>query len=397
MLGGSVAGTQVSERTALQVAAVYGSIGVISDAVTTLPVELVSSKDAAKRKVLPPSPLVTEPYAEISRMDWWGQFVMSLALRGNFYGEIIERDKKTLYPTQIKPIHPDRASVRRNQSGQIEYRFNSKIVPIQDVFHVRLYSVAGSLEGLNPIEYLRNPIGVARAQDLWGASWFANSAIPAGVIEVEGELDPDETLALAKEWISAHQGIGQANLPAVLTGGASFKGISINPEDSQFLESKQFSQSEISGMIFRVPPHMIGLVERSTSWGRGIEQQERGFVANTLSGYLVRGEEALTKLHPPGQFVEFNLRARIKGDKLETAQASSLGMLGGWLCADDARAEESRAPLPGGEGKNVFSPINTELLKEAMLQVEAAKVAKEKAEKGEEQQPQEDAPPEQDQ
>ena len=365
MLGSPVAGTVVSEKTALQVAAVYGSVGVISDALSTLPLELLSSTDPAKKRKLPPSPLLASPYAEISATDWLVQYTVSLALRGNFFGQIVERDEN-LYASQIKPIHPDSVHVRRMPDGTVEYRFFGRVVPIDDVFHVRYLSVPGSLTGLNPIEYLKNTIGLARAADMYGGAFFQNSALPSGVIEVPEGLDPEETLELARSWMQAHQGIGQAHLPAVLTGGAKFNAISITPDDAQFLQSRQFSQSEIAGMIFRVPPHMIGIVDRTTSWGAGIEQQERGFVANTLLGYLGRLENALTALHPPGKFVRFNLSERLRGDKLQRYQAYSLGMLGGWLCADDVRAEEHMPPVPDGMGTTFLAPINTEPLQKML-------------------------------
>lgn len=376
MLGGiGAAGTIVSETTALQVAAVYGSIGVISDAVSTLPLELISSRSPSERKYLPDSPLLAQPYAEISRIDWLVQYVISLALRGNFFGQIISRDEN-LFPTQIKPIHPDRAKVYRDRAtGALSYEFNGVPVPLSDVFHIRYMSVSDSLTGLNPIEYLRNTLGLARASEMYGGAFFANSALPSGTIEVEGDLDEDETLALARQWSSMHQGINQAHLPAVLTGGAKFNAISITPEDAQFLATQAFTQNQISGMIFRVPPHMIGIVDRSTSWGTGIENQETGFARNTLGGYTRRLEEALTALHPPGQFVRFDYNERLRPDKLSRYQAYSLGMLGGWLCADDVREDEDLPPVPDGQGSNFMIPINSELLAQAMAQLKATEEA----------------------
>jgi HK97 family phage portal protein len=382
MIGGAVAGTTVSEKTALQVAAVYGSVSVLADAVSTLPIHVVNDPESPTRKRLPPPQLIKEPYVEISLTDWWTQFTISMALRGNFYGQIIERDSE-LYATQIKPIHPDQARAVRRQNGEIEYRFFGKVIPNRDVFHVRYLSVPGALHGLNPVEYLRNSLGLARAQDLYGAAWFQNSAMPSGVIEVEGDLDPDETLALARTWMAGHQGIGQSSLPAILTGGSKFATISMNPEDSQFIESRGFSQSEISGQLFRVPPHMIGVVDKSTSWGRGIEQQETGFVRNTLSAYITRGERALTALLRPKEYVEFDIDSRMQGDTLERGQYYSLGMLGGWLTADEVRAKESMPPLPKNVGKISLAPINTEPI-EAML--ERIKREKKEAENGEKQQ-----------
>ncbi len=366
MLSSPVAGTNVTEKTALQVAAVYGSIGVLTDAVSTLPVQLINSPEAAKRKLLPASPLITEPYSEISLIDWLVQFTESLALRGNFYGQIVQRDKN-LYPIQIKPIHPDDVRVRRLSNGTIQYTFYGKVISINDVFHVRYISTPDSLTGLNPIEYLRNTIGLARAADLYGGSFYQNSAIPSGVLEVPGAMDDEETLIMLRSWQQMHQGIGQAQQPAVLTEGVKYNPVALKPDDMQFIQSRGFSQGEISGMIFRVPPHMIGIIDRSTSWGTGIEQQEMGFVRNTLAGYIKRYENSITALHPPGQFVRMDLSHRLRGDKLSRYQTYSLGRLGGWLTANDILAAEDMPPVPaGGGGDEYLVPINSELLEVAL-------------------------------
>lgn len=363
--GGAVAGTTVNEQTALQVAAVYGSVSVISDAVSSLPVELMSAPHRATGTVLPPSPLLANPYAEISAQDWWVQFTVSLALRGEFFGQIVARDRN-LYATQVMPVHPDHARVRRLPDGTVEYRFNGQVVRPDDVVHVRYMSRAGDLRGLNPIDYLRNVLGLARAADLYGGSFFQNSALPSVVIELDDDYDEDEAKAMKKEWQQLNGGIGQAQGLGIITGGGKLKPISITPEQAQFLQSRQFSASTISGQIFRVPPHMIGLVDRTTSWGTGIEQQELGFVRNTLLGYLSRGERAMTALHPPGQFVKFDLSERLRGDTVQRYTAYSLGRLGGWLNADEIRADEDRPPIPGGEGQEYMVPINSELLSAAI-------------------------------
>ena len=362
--GGSVAGMNVNERSALQVAAVYGSVSVISDALSSLPIDLMSSPHRRNGTVLKPSQLITDPFVEISPQDWWVQFVLSLALRGNFFGQIVQRDRN-LYPTQIKPIHPDHAHVRRLTDGTIEYRYHGVVIPIDDVFHVRYMSVSESLVGLNPIDYLKFVLGGALAADRYGASFFQNSAIPSGVIEIDDDYDVEEAKALKKEWQALNGGVNNAQGIAVVTGGGHFKPITITPEQAQFLESRQFSAATISGQIFRVPPHMIGIVDRTTSWGTGIEQQEMGFVRNTLIGYISRGEAALTRVHPAGQFVKFDLTERLRGDKLQRYTAYNLGRLGGWLNADEIRAEEDLSPIPDGEGQEYLVPINSELLSQA--------------------------------
>jgi HK97 family phage portal protein len=372
---GNPTGGRVSEATALQVTAVYGSVGVIADSLATLPWDRWSSLEPATRRKLPPTQLMKQPYVEIRRTDWLTQYATSMALRGNFYGHVVDRDED-FYPTQIKPIHPDHAEVRRapagaSNAGAPEYRFNGKLVKIDDVFHIRNLSLAGSLVGLNPIEYLRVALALALAQEGYGAAYFRNSANPGGVIEAEDDLDDEEVGVLARSWMQAHQGVGQSHLPAVLTAGAKFHAIQITPQDSQFLESRAYSGSDISGKIFRVPPHMIGIVDRSTSWGTGIEQQEMGYARNTLAGYYGRLEEGVTSLSPDEDYTRFDLSERLRGDKLQRYQAHSLGVLGGWLCADDVRDEEGKAPVPDGMGANYMVPINSELLKQALKELQA--------------------------
>jgi HK97 family phage portal protein len=375
--GFTAAGIPVSQESALQIAAVYGCVSLLSSSVATLPMRLMDNKILKNAKELPPSQLITEPYSEISQLEWVVQFVASLALRGEFFGEVISRDRQ-LYPTQIKPIPADNANLTRKPDGTLEYRFFNKTVPLRNVYHVRLLTVPGMLRGVSPIQFLRLTLGLAMAETAYGASFFRNSANPHGVIEVPGNLPPDETKKMARAWLAGHQGINQANLPAILTEGAKFNPISITPEDAQFLASRAFSASEISGVIYRVPPHMLGLTERVSSWGRGIEQMELGFWRNTLQDYIARLEASLTTLHPPGQFVNLDPSHRLRGDTLERAQTASLAMLAGIWDADESRALFDMPARPNGEGKNLFSPINTELLKEALAQVEAAqKAAKE--------------------
>lgn len=367
MLGGGTG--YGDENSALQVAAVYGCVGIIADAVSTLPTNLYDSADPTTSQKLPPSPLMTQPYSEISRITWLTQFTISLALRGHFWGHIIQRDEN-LNPLQVKPIHPDHAKVRRLPSGDLEYRFYGQIVAAHNVVSVPYQSLAEGLVGLNPIEYLRTTYSLARNAQLYGNQFFHNSALPGGWIGVKGDLDEVETLELARGWNIMHQGIGKAHLPAVLTGDASFHPISITPEDAQFLATQQFSQSQIAGMIFRVPLHMIGIQDRTSSWGTGIEQMEMGFVRNTVQGYLSRYEEMMTALHPPNQYALFDLSKRLRGDRLQRYQAYNIARAGGWMNGDEIRHEEEMPPMADGQGKIYLVPINSQTIDQAQAETD---------------------------
>lgn len=317
-LGGSASGVQVNEKTGLQIAAVYGSVSLICDAIATLPVKVLQVREGKPATAIPAPMVIEDPFSECSPIDFRTQGTFSLLMRGNFFGQIISRDKRNpVFPTQVKPIHPDHARVRRNTNGAIEWRYHGEVQKPADVTIIRALTPPESLLGVDPISAMRHTFGNAHAQDLFAGAFFSNSAQPDGIIETEHDLDKEETKRLVSNWKQGHQGIGKAYLPGVLTGGAKWVPVTVTPQNAQFLEQMQYSASLISGMIFRVPPHMIGLVDRSTSWGSGIEQQEQGFVTNTLLGWIRRWEYLLSSWLPPTQIAVLDLSHRLRGDTLQ--------------------------------------------------------------------------------
>ena len=263
---GMSSGHSVSTQSAVQIAAVYGSVGLLADSVSSLPLRALdrpTPKVATAKEVKLPL-LLEEPFSEISLTDFLVMFVWSLALRGNFFGKIIKRDRMG-YVEQIMPVNPDVVQITRSkQNGALEYKFGGELQRLENVFHVKYQSMPGSIVGLNPIQVMRHPLGIAHAQDLMAESYFRNSAVPSVVISTEDDLTPEEADRLKNNWASKFQGTYNGNLPAVVSGGMTVSPLTITPEDSQFLESRKFSTETISGLIFRVPPFMLGMVERST-------------------------------------------------------------------------------------------------------------------------------------
>lgn len=372
LVGSNASGIPVTQNTASGISAVYGCVSLLADCVAALPLELRTGPERKSSDALPLSPLLKKPYAEISRRDWWVGFIWALALRGNFYGQIIERDNLRL-PVQIKPIHNDAVQIWRDRrNGKLIYRYYGVEVNLEDVFHIRYQLPAGEVVGLNPIKILALTFGNAVAKERFVESFYLNSANPMGVIEVQGYLDRAETRKMMRSWVSAHQGINKANLPAILTDNATFKPITISPVDSQLLEALQFSDVQICGRVFRVPPHLVGILERNPGI-RGIEQAERSFFSNTLIGYLDIGKEAMTACSRPGAFVHFNTTKRERGATLERAQAGALGMNSGFFLADEMRDWFDLPPLPNGDGQRSFMPINTQLLATAIYTLKQMK------------------------
>lgn len=351
------AGVHVNDTTALQLMTLYACVGLLADTIGSLPLDAFRKSDAAGTPMSKTPPLISQPNNDLSPFEWKFQVVSSLAIRGDSYNVITGRDRME-FATEVLPVHPDLVTVepdRHEINGRKPiYKVNGEQVPNEDMMHIRRFSLPGALTGLSPIEQARQGIGLGLAAERYGARWFGDSANPSSVLETEQELTDDQALRNQKSWISSH---GGRRHPAMLSGGLKWKHISITPEESQFLQTRNFQRTEII-QLYRVPPHMIGLTEKSTSWGTGIEQQSIGFVTYTLRPWLICIEQALSKLLPRSQFVRFNVDALLRGDLKSRYDAYTAARNAGWLNVDEIRELEDRSPIPGGAGQDYLQPLN---------------------------------------
>lgn len=356
-IGLSAAGVPMNDDSALSITTVYACIRLLSDSIGTLPLGAYrKTKDKTKKPVDPPPPLVDDPWPEGTAQDFYSQVIVSLCLRGNFYGQIVDRDGSGT-PTIIMPLHPDSVLARRDRTGKRTYRVQGDLVSPHDMLHIPAFLVPGSFIGLNPVEYARSAWALAAAAEKYGGQFFANSANPSGVISVEDDLTEEKTRELARAWSMAHQGVGAAQKPAVLTGGAKWTAMSLNMDDAQFLQTREHQRVEIMSW-FGIPPHMLGDVDRTTSWGTGIEQQEMGFMINTLGPLGTRIEQYFTKLLPKNQYAKFDYSHRLRTDTLQRYQAKQIAINSSWMSPDEARDDEDLPPIPGGKGDVYFRPAN---------------------------------------
>lgn len=353
--GGTWAGVFVSEEQALRLTTVWACVSLIADSVSALPLAAFREDGAARVRVQDP-PWLEEPVAGMDRVEWLGRMMVSLLLRGNAYTLVVDRDGLG-FPTQLLPLHPDEVQPQRDSAGRLVYRVGGDLLPPADVLHVRGLTLPGTraLEGLSPIGYARQTIGTALAAEEFGARFFGDGAHPSGILKTEQAIDEETARRYQERWMEAHG--GRHRRPAVLGGGLEWQPISLKPEEAQFLETIKAKHSDIAG-FYRVPPHLISDVERSTSWGSGIEEQNLQFAQFTLGIWITRLERALSKLLPRPRYVRFNLAALLRARVSERYRAYLMGRQGGWLSIDDVRALEEMPPLPDGRGQDYLQPLN---------------------------------------
>ena len=374
-LGGSASGKNVNERSAMQMTAVYACVRVLSEAVAGLPLHLYRYTEKGSKEKAIDQPLYfvlhDEPNPEMTSFAFRETLMTHLLLWGNAYAQIIRNGKGEV--VALYPLMPNRMTVDRDEKGQLYYEYQTSTDEARttkggtvrlrpsDVLHVPGLGFDG-LVGYSPIAMAKNAIGLAIAAEEYGSKFYANGAAPSGVLEHPGILkDPSK---VRDSWNETFGGSGNAHKIAVLEEGMKYTPISINPSEAQFLETRKFQIDEIA-RIFRVPPHMIGDLERSTF--SNIEQQSLEFVKYTLEPWLVRWEQAMARalISPKDKskyFIKFNVDGLLRGSYQERMQGYSVGIQNGFMCPNDVRSLENLDLIPEELGGNSYM-VNGNMIK----------------------------------
>lgn len=375
--GGTTSGKLVNERTAMQTTAVYACVRILAEAVAGLPLHLYRHKrDGGKEKALG-HPLYyllhTEPNPEMTSFAFRETLMSHLLLWGNAYAQIIRDGAGRVL--SLYPLLPSKMTVDRTGAGQLFYEYRADTGPVilrpQDVLHIPGLGFDG-LIGYSPVAMAKNAIGMAIATEEYGAKFFANGANPGGVLEHPGVVkDPKR---VRESWNAVYQGSGNAHRIAVLEEGMKFNAIGIPPEQAQFLETRKFQINEIA-RIFRVPPHMVGDLEKSSF--SNIEQQSLEFVKYTLDPWVARWEQAVQKaLLLPSEkrayFAKFNVDGLLRGDYQSRMTGYATGRQNGWLSANDIRELEDMNRIPAELGGDLYL-INGNMTKLADAGIFASK------------------------
>lgn len=365
-LGTSTSGKPVTERAAMQLSAVYACVRVLSEAIAGLPVHLYKRDGACKQKATDHSLyalLHDEPNPEMTSFAFREALMTHLLLWGNAYAQIIRNGRGEI--VALYPLMPDRMKVDRDTDGRIYYEYTkrSEDAPTMDGMTVRLepndvLHIPGlgfdGLVGYSPIAMAKNAIGMAIACEEYGAKFFANGAQPSGVLEHPGILkDPAK---LRESWTQTFGGTSNAHKVAVLEEGMKYSPISVTPEQAQFLETRKFQLNEIA-RIFRVPPHMVGDLEKSSF--SNIEQQALEFVKYTLNPWIMRWEQAMSRsLLLPAEkgryFINFNLEGLLRGDYKSRMEGYAIGRQNGWMSANDIRELENLDRIATEDGGDLY-------------------------------------------
>jgi len=366
MMGGSTSGKKVNERSAMQMTAVYACVRILSESIASLPVHLYQYESEGNKAKAVKHPLYRilhdEPNPEMTSFVFRETLMTHLLLWGNAYSQIIRNGKGEVIG--LYPLMPNRMTVDRDSNGQIIYQYQmqdsdahtgksgSVTLRPSEVLHVPGLGFDG-LVGYSPIAMAKNAIGLSIATEEYGAKFFANGATPGGILEFPGTVKNPESIR--ESWNKGFSG-SNAHKVAILEEGMKYTPISISPEQAQFLETRKFQIDEIA-RIFRVPPHMVGDLEKSSF--SNIEQQSLEFVKYTLEPWIIRWEQSLNRAllsetEKPDYFVKFNVDGLLRGDYQSRMNGYAIARQNGWMSANDIRSLEQLDLIPDELGGNLY-------------------------------------------
>lgn len=360
-LAGTASGVAVTPEGSLASAAVFACVRVLAESIASLPL-LVYERVGRGKERAPGHPLYSllhdAPNPEITSFEWRETLVGYVALWGNGHSQIEWLNGGR--PGALWPLRPDRVSMKR-EGGRLVYLYEGeggrqRLVG-EDVLHVRGLGGNG-LEGYSPIRLAREAIGLGMAAQEYGARFFSNDATPGGLLMHPGVLGDEAHLNLQKSWDARHQGVGRSHRVTILEEGMSYQQVGIPPQDAQFLETRKYQRAEIAS-IFRVPPHLIGDLERATF--SNIEHQSIEFVTHTIRPWLVRIEQGLSRaLLSPAErqrySIEFLIDGLLRGDTVSRNQAYAIAVQNGWMNRNEVRERENLNAFEGGD--EFLLPLN---------------------------------------
>tara|TARA_Y100001951_G_scaffold104083_1_gene114636 strand:+ start:2355 stop:3602 length:1248 start_codon:yes stop_codon:yes gene_type:complete len=355
--GKSSSGKNVTVDSSLQLSTVWACVRLLSETISTLPLKLYERQSDGSRVRAERHPLYNvltrSPNAEMTQSRFIAFIVSSIALRGCAF---IEKKRIGNKIVALEPLLPQNMVVDRKKNGQLEYRYTEdgekRILSEREVMHIRGFGIDG-VTGMMPVAAGADVFGAAMAADEAAGKVFANGMQASGFLTHEGGVLKENQREQIRESLNKFSGSQNAGKLMVLEAGMKYQGITMDPEAAQMLETRAFNVEEICRW-FRVPPFMVGHMDKQSSWAASVEAQNLHFLSNSLRPLLVNIEQEISRcLLTPNErdkyFAEFNVEGLLRADSAARANFYNTALQNGWLNRNEVRQKENMPPVDGGE------------------------------------------------
>ncbi len=355
-------GVSITKQNAMNIAGVYSSVRVITDALSSLPTHIIKDNGNTKEKLYnhPVYNLIAkEPNSLMTSFVYWQIVLPQILLWGNSYS-IIEFAKGSFRPISILPVHPSLVTPKVID-GVLWYKVSvdgqpDLMLDQTNMLHFR--GLGNEVVGKSVIDYAADNLGLGKASEDFGSAFFSNGATTSGVLQSDQSLSDKAIKNLRNSFNDTYGGISNSNKMMILEEGLKFASTSIPPDSAQFLETRKFSINDIARW-FKLPPHMIGDLERATF--SNIEQQDLNFVKHSILPYVINIEQELNRkllreTEKKNTYFKMNLDGLLRGDIKTRSEAYKVFIQNGVMTPNEARGKEEMNPKEGGD--NTWMPLN---------------------------------------
>lgn len=362
----TASGKHVTVDSALQLSAVFSCVSLISETVSTLPLKIYQRKADGSRDVAVMHPLYNvlcrSPNYEMTPSRFMLMIVASICLWGNSYVEIIRTASGRVI--SLNPLLPQNMVITRDKVTKfLKYSYTEsgqkREISEKNMMHIRGFGIDGVM-GLFKVQKARETIGAAQAAEEAAAKFFENGLQTSGLLSAEGKLTPDQREAIRIN-MGKFMGSKNSGKLLVLENGMQYHGITMNPEAAQMLETRTFEIEEICRW-FRVPPFMVGHLNKQSSWASSTEGMNMQFLTNTLRPMLVNIEQEIARCligvaESEKYYVEFGVEGLLRADSKGRAEYYASALNNGWYNRNEVRRKENEAPITGGDIYTIQSAL----------------------------------------
>lgn len=368
--------TVVNSDTAFQVNAIFSAISLISDTISTLPVDSFIRRDGQRTAFRPRPAWVQKPDVDTTKEAFYGSVIVSMLLDGNAFIRVFSNRRGDI--TNLVVLNPQDVSIKRNGVGRVmfEVEGEKKLLSSEDCIHIADVVRPGNMRGVSRVNALKENWGLALALEKYASRFFGYGASTQGIIEYPGKLTGDQAKQLQEGFDSRHRGWKRSHKTGILSAGATYKPTTVGNDQAQFIDSRRMAVEDVA-RAFNVPPHLLGLP--GTNSYASVEQNNLAWVTHCLRPIVQKLEGALTPLMARFQggetaFVKFNLDGLLRADIQSRYSAYSTGLLSGFMTINDVRRLEDLPDIKDDSAFTVRVPLANVNVSAANLKEQSEKV-----------------------
>jgi HK97 family phage portal protein len=372
----NLAGTVVNNDTVFQVNAIFSGVSLISDLVSTLPVDCFVNRDGARFPFRPKPSWVDQPDVDLPRQAFYSSVVCSLLLDGNAFIRVYSNRRGEV--VNLVVLNPTTVSIVRNGIGRLVFNVVGEEQPLtsDEILYIPDLLRPGQVRGVSRVTALKENFGLALALEKFAATFFGSGTNLAGVIEFPGNLTQEQADNLRSGFDSRHSGWSRSNRTGVLSGGAQFKPTMVSPEQSSLIDTRRFAVEDVARAL-NIPPHLLGLP--GTMAYASVEENNRAFLTSTIQPMVAKIESAISPLmrrSPGGEnaYVKFNMDALLRANIQARTAAYSTGLQAGYLTINDVRRMEDMLPVEDEAANQVRVPLANVTITDQSLTAEEKRV-----------------------